>query len=132
MHITPVLRSFAPSTMRSDRWALKQEIFWNLPWVSVTSLVCCPLRCRAVACMVWNWIPSPAELLRSSIPMPKSRWLALKRQTAETSTIWLWAMSLSATTKCPISLMTSWDSPFTTISLPRLWIRFVPVVWSLL
>ena len=31
-----------------------------------------------------------------------------------------------------VSRMTSWDSPFTTISLPRLWIRFVPVVWSLL
>ena len=51
---------------------------------------------------------------------------------AETFTIWLWVMSLSATTKCPTSRMTIWDSPFTTISLPRLWIRFVPVVWSLL
>lgn len=91
--------------------------------------VCCPLKCRAAACMVWNWIPSPAELLRSSIPMQKSKWLALKRQTAETSTIWLWAMSLSATTKYPTSRMTSWDFPSTTISLPSLWIRFVPVVW---
>lgn len=34
-----VIRSFAPSTMRSDRWALKQEIFWSLLWVSATSLV---------------------------------------------------------------------------------------------
>ena len=67
------LRSFAPSTMRSDRWALKQEIFWSLLWVSATSLVCSLLKCRAAVCMVWNWIPSPAELLRSSIPTQKSK-----------------------------------------------------------
>ena len=42
-----------------------------------------PLKCRAAACMVWNWIPSPAGVTQKLYPNAKSKWLALKRQTAE-------------------------------------------------
>ena len=51
MPTIPVLPSFVPSMMRSDRWGLKQEISWNLQWVSVTFSGCSLTPCETATSM---------------------------------------------------------------------------------
>ena len=114
-------------------WDLRKAIFWNRRWVSATSSVCCRIPCWEADCMVWNWIPSQGVLRRSCIRRQKSRWQVLKPPTAAISMIWPWAMCHLATTVSAISHMINSDFLSTTISLPRHWIRFVPVAsWPLL
>ena len=72
-------------------------------------------------------------LRKSCIRRQKSRWQALRPPTGVIFMIWPWAMCLLATTVSAISHMINSDFLSTTISLPRHWIRFGPVVsWPLL
>ena len=129
MPTIPVLLSFVPSMMRSDRWDLKQEIFWNLQWVSVTFSGCSLTPCETAISMEWSWTPSVGVSLRNSILTLKSRWRALKLRIAGIFMIWQSATFRSATIRFLISPMISWGSLFITIFSQKRSIRFVRAVW---